>query len=53
MAVFSPFLSVLAEQCMEAMRGMLRGKTIIVPSALMRAATTAQDVYKRQPRRCS
>ena len=26
----------------EAMRGMLRGKTIIVPSALMRAATTAQ-----------
>ncbi len=24
------------------MRGMLRGKTIIVPSALMRAATTAQ-----------
>ena len=26
----------------EAMRGMLRGRTIIVPSALMRAATTAQ-----------
>ena len=26
----------------EAMRGMLRGKTIIVPSALMRVATTAQ-----------
>ena len=26
----------------EAIRGMLRGKTIIVPSALMRAATTAQ-----------
>ena len=26
----------------EAMRGMLRGKTIIVPSALMRMATTAQ-----------
>ena len=26
----------------EAMRGMLRHKTIIVPSALMRAATTAQ-----------
>ena len=26
----------------EALRGMLRGRTIIVPSALMRAATTAQ-----------
>lgn len=26
----------------EAMRGMLRGKTVIVPSALMRVATTAQ-----------
>ena len=26
----------------EAMRGMLHGKTIIVPSALMRAATAAQ-----------
>ena len=24
------------------MRGMLRGKTVIVPSALMRVATTAQ-----------
>ena len=31
------------ELCVEeAMRGMLRRKTIIVPSALMRAATTAQ-----------
>ena len=31
------------ELCVEeAMRGMLRGKTIIVPSALMRAATAAQ-----------
>ena len=31
------------ELCVEeAMRGMLRHKTIIVPSALMRAATTAQ-----------
>ena len=28
----------------EAMRGMLRRKTIIVPSALMRAATTAQKL---------
>ena len=28
----------------EAMRGILRGKTIIVPSALMRAATTAQKL---------
>ena len=28
----------------EAMRGMLRHKTIIVPSALMRAATTAQKL---------
>ena len=34
---------ITPELCVEeAMRGMLRGKTIIVPSALMRAATTAQ-----------
>ena len=33
------------ELCVEeAMRGMLRRKTIIVPSALMRAATTAQKL---------
>ena len=36
------------ELCVEeAMRGMLRRKTIIVPSALMRAATTAQKLRAR------
>lgn len=36
---------ITPELCVEeAMRGMLHGRTIIVPSALMRAATTAQKL---------
>ena len=42
-AVVFALRGISPELCVEeAMRGMLRRKTIIVPSALMRAATTAQ-----------